>query len=127
MSRAASSSQKPSARGREMSSSCQAGPVSRRLIEKSLAAAKQEFGVQSSADWLNGYYQYANRLAHLSFLRRNNVDAWLVFLYFTGDQDIKGPASEAEWKAHIDQAHAHLGLIKKTPGVVSLFYPVGGL
>ena len=115
------------AHGSEMASSCQAGAVSRHIINRSIEEAKKQFLARSGSDWLNGYYQYANRLAHLSFLRQHNIDAWLVFLYFTGDEDMKGPVSESEWIPHIDKAHAHLGLAQHPPAVVTLFHSVKDL
>ena len=37
-------------------------------------------------DWKCGFYQYANRLAHLYFLREKaHKEAYLVFLYFVDD------------------------------------------
>jgi hypothetical protein len=49
--------------------------------------------------WAEGFYQLANRLAHLHFLRKNGVKAWLVLINFIGDRDMEGPSSEAEWRA----------------------------
>ncbi len=115
------------AHGAEMSSSCQAGEKSRRTIIQSIEASKLSLGAMSGSDWLKGYYQYANRLAHLEFLHANQVDAWLVFLYFMGDDDMNGPHSEAEWMPYINAAHKHLGLSKNSRGVVSIFQDVRDL
>ena len=42
--------------------------------------------MRSTCDWSGTFYQYANRLAHLYLLHElNDVDAWLVFVYFVGD------------------------------------------
>ena len=47
--------------------------------------------VTSTTDWTKCFYQYANRLAHLYFLKElNGIDAALVFVYFTGDTTING-------------------------------------
>lgn len=108
----------------EMASACQAGPASRQKIEKACAAAKQVVRAEPGSDWLAGYYQYANRLAHLGFLREHGVEAWLVFLYFTEDSEMSGPASEAEWRPFIDAAHRHLGLKEHVPWVASVFQSV---
>lgn len=51
------------------------------------------------ADWAVVFYQLANRLAHLHFLRSRGVPAWLVLVSFIGDTDIKGPQTAAEWEA----------------------------
>ncbi len=54
-------------------------------------------------------YQYANRLAHLYFLKEiNHIDARLVFVYFVNDHQMHGPRSESEWKKAIDKVHQHL-------------------
>jgi hypothetical protein len=111
----------------EMASSCKAGPASRQKIEKACAAAKQTLGANPDSDWLAGYYQYANRLAHLGFLRDNGIEAWLVFIYFTGDSEMAGPATQSEWCPFIDAAHRHLGLKEHAPWVVSVFQPVAGI
>lgn len=108
----------------ELASSCQAGLASRQKIQKACAAAKQVLGADASSDWLAGYYQYANRLAHLGFLREHGVEAWLVFLYFTEDFEMAGPASHAEWRPFIEAAHRHLGLKENAPWVVSVFQAV---
>lgn len=108
----------------EMASSCHAGTTSRQIISRSVNAVKLALDVKPGSDWLNGYYQYANRLAHLSFLQQNGVDAWLVFLYVTGDLEMKGPVSAAEWSPFIQRAHAHLGLTQKPKGVATIFIDV---
>ena len=108
----------------EMASSCQAGPASRQKIERACAAAKQILRADPSSDWLDGYYQYANRLAHLGFLREHGVEAWLVFLYFTSDVEMAGPASQSEWQPFIAAAHRHLGLKEHAPWVASVFQPI---
>jgi hypothetical protein len=111
----------------EMASTCQASTESRNTIVKACDGAKGLLGAPPSADWLTGYYQYANRLAHLGFLRSHGVDAWLVFLYFTGDADMGGPANKEEWKPHLDAAHRHLGLPSRPEAVVDVFLAVDRL
>ena len=115
------------AHSKEMASTCQAGTASKRIISKSLDNVKAQLGAKAGADWLCGYYQYANRLAHLCMLREHGVDAWMVFLYFCGDSGMQGPASEMEWRPHIEMTHQHLGLNSHTPYVVTLFYGVENL
>ncbi len=107
----------------EMASTCQASPKSRARIEAALNEAKAAFGAASGADWLTGYYQYANRLAHLHFLRRAGAKAWLVFLYFTNDEEMQGPDSETIWRTHLEVVHKHLGFPQEThlSGVINVF------
>jgi hypothetical protein len=116
------------AHGDEMRSSCHAyAERSLGKIGRAIDKTKAQLGVQPDRDWLNGYYQYANRLAHLTFLRESGVDAWLIFLYFVGDEDMEGPADEAGWKSYLDEAYAHLGLPSKVPGVVTMYQSIDEL
>lgn len=89
--------------------------------------AKRVLGAGEDADWLDGYYQYSNRLSHLAFLRERGVDAWMVFLCFVGDAEMHGSCSEAEWLPHIKAAREHLGLSQDVPGCVNLFAAVDDL
>jgi hypothetical protein len=66
--------------------------------------------VAPKTSWSAQYYQYANRLAHLSFLREQGVNAHLVFLYLTGDTEMRGPSTPEKWLVAIGAAHQALGL-----------------
>ena len=89
----------------------QASGPSRDTIQESLWKVQEFLGVDRSIPWTGKFYQYANRLAHLYLLRElNEVNANLVFVYFIGDKDVKGPNSEAEWKAALTIAKGVLGL-----------------
>ena len=112
------------AHGQEMASSCQAGKESRKLIAGALDSCKRAFDAKIESDWMNGYYQYANRLAHLHFLQSRGIDACLVFLYFVGDSDIGGPSSEREWTPFIEAAQSHLGISMHRHGMVTVFQSV---
>jgi hypothetical protein len=72
---------------------------------------------------------YANRLAHLTFLREQGVKAWLVFVYFYGDSEMSGPTSPEEWTNRFDAVHKHLGYEGdlSSRGVVNVFIPVDAL
>ena len=115
---------------RELAATCQAGPESHARTERALARAKAELGADPSADWLRGYYQYANRLAHLQFLRAHNVPAALLFVYFTGDANMDGPASREAWAPVLADVYRHLGFpgdALPMPGVVNVYVDVGVL
>jgi hypothetical protein len=79
------------------------------LIRATLASVKRDLCVPAERDWLRRYYQFANRLAVLHFLMRNNVNARLLFIYFIGDKRPDGiscPQSEAAWEQPLmDQAN----------------------
>jgi hypothetical protein len=118
------------ARAPELASSCTAvAPASLELIQRSLRETRAALGASHEADWSNGYYQYANRLAHLRFLRDNGVQAYLVFVYFVGDTEMRGPATRAEWKPAIDAAHRHLGFTNasKIANMIDVFVDVAQL
>ena len=69
-------------------------PASLRRIQEAFAETRAFLKVRSETDWSRCFYQYANRIAHLYFLKEvNKVDAVLVFLYFVGDDN--APASSA--------------------------------
>lgn len=102
----------------ELASSCTASsPVSRETIRRSLERAKSYLGVPETVDWMSGYYQAANRLAFLYYLRaRRQIPTWLFFVHFLGDEfEVDGvpqrcPKSEDEWKPTLSEMHTRLGL-----------------
>jgi hypothetical protein len=68
------------------------------MIEAALHQSKAAFGVPQHANWSTPFYQYANRLAHLYYLAGlNEIDAYLVFVYFADAPDVPQPCSAAEW------------------------------
>ncbi|MGB5106554.1 MAG: hypothetical protein WBP29_11775 [Candidatus Zixiibacteriota bacterium] len=96
-----------------VSPACGASEPAMTLIRKSLNETREFLGVTTGTDWAGTYYQYTNRLAHLYLLRvRNNIPAWLVFVYFLNAQDVKGPTTIQEWKNKIGLMHDQLGLGK---------------
>jgi hypothetical protein len=107
----------------EMDSNCHASQGSRLLIQQSLAQAKTAYGAKPEADWLIGYYQSASRLAHLHFLRRNGIPAWLGLVYFLNDHDMSGPQTSEGWQQDLALVYGHLGLASfgQIPGVVNIF------
>jgi hypothetical protein len=95
----------------EMVTSTSASPVSLERIRGALAETHGFLRARPGADWTTGFYQYANRLAHLYLLRvLNGVPAWLVFVDFVGDREIGGPDTAAEWEAATKVLHAALGI-----------------
>jgi hypothetical protein len=107
-----------------------ASPESAARIARSLGEAKPAFGAPMSAEWSKTYYQYANRLAHLYLLReRNQVDAFLAFIYFTGAIEVQGPAERSGWTGAIRTAHEALqvGTRPLTPFVVEVFIDISHL
>jgi hypothetical protein len=76
--------------------------------------------------WLRPYYQTANRLAALHWLRRElGVDrAWLAYLCFLNDPTHSSPklrSTRKQWDAAFAVAHAHLGLEEPVPNYAHVF------
>ena len=93
-----------------------AGPKSKILIEKSISETQAFLGIDQDIPWTGKLYQYTNRLAHLYLLRElNGIDAYLVFAYFIGNEDVNGPKTVAEWKAALTVAKKVLGLGERHP------------
>lgn len=85
-------------------------------IENSISAVKQFMGVDQEIPWIGKLYQFANRLAHLYLLRElNGVDAYLVFVYFIGDDDVSGPSTIAEWKSAMTVVKRVFGISSRNP------------
>ena len=82
------------------------------LILKSLGEVKNYLSPNSPVDWSRGFYQYANRLAHLYLLRQNSLPAYLVFVYFLNDSEMAGPATIDQWKGAIELLHTYLGITR---------------
>ena len=103
-------------------------------IRKAFDETRAFLRVRSKTDWSECFYQYANRLAHLYFLRElNKLDAVLVFVYFVGDTTVsdKYPISHEGWQAAIALASHHLGIRAHSPWirdhVADVFIDVGDL
>jgi hypothetical protein len=85
------------------------------FVSTLLNMGRTDEDARSGADaWLEGYYQYANRLATLYFLLSAGKPTHLVFLYFCGDAHPKGqfdcPSTPQEWQPTIAKVKTHLGL-----------------
>ena len=88
---------------------------SREKIRAAFDLVGEALGATGGADWTDRFYQYANRLAHLYFLRGGGVDASLLFVDFVNDEDMRGPKDPAEWLAAFRAADDALGLPKRHP------------
>lgn len=71
----------------------QARGVSREDIEGSLGKVVASLDATPLVPWTEGFYQLANRLAQLWFVRQQSVDARLVLVDVLGDADMGGPAT----------------------------------
>jgi hypothetical protein len=96
-----------------LSPATQAGPQSLASIKASLDHVANALGVKAKSPWTDTFYQLANRLAHLWFLRQGGKPAWLVLANFVGDADVHGPQSPREWEAAYLIAGHVMGLPKQ--------------
>ena len=103
-------------------------------IRRAFDETRAFLNVHSKTDWSECFYQYANRLAHLYFLRElNKVDAALIFVYFVGDTTVcdQEPVSHEGWQTAIDLATRHLGIRAHSPwiseNVTDIFIDVGDI
>ena len=93
-----------------------ASPGSLLQIEETLDKVAQHVGANPArAAWTKFFYQIANRIAHLHFLKRNGVSAWLVFVNFLGDKEMGGPTTPEAWEAAYQVAFHVMGLRKDHP------------
>jgi len=83
---------------------------SARKIHKNLQETMRFLGSNAKIDWSYGFYQYVNRLAHLYLLTQNRLPAYLLFVYFINDFEMKGPTTIHEWKGAIKLLHSFLGI-----------------
>ena len=102
---------------RELRSECRAkSHISKDRIESSLSETKTFMNVPERVDWTRPFYQYANRLAHLYLLHAlNEIDAYLVYVYLIGDEDMQGPGTVVpgtvrEWESAVLVEKMALGL-----------------
>lgn len=98
----------------ELCSCCNASNDSRDLIERAFTKTQMEWlKVPRQHQWFSPVYQYANRIAHLCFLRHVlGVQAWLVNVYFLGEK--RRPTSQSQWLDLLPEVHAELGLANTT-------------
>ena len=88
-----------------------AGAESLEKIKESLDKTKRFLNSKSEHDWSSTFYQYTNRLAHLYLLRElNDLPAYLIFIYFVNDEEMKGPKSIDEWVGAIKLLHSFFGI-----------------
>lgn len=88
-----------------------AGTTVKAQIGAAMEEVVERLGAVGTLDWSATFYRYTSRLAHLHLLGElNGIPAWLVFVYFTGASDVRGPESEEEWRATLNQMHRALGL-----------------
>jgi hypothetical protein len=91
-------------------------------IRRALDETKGHLGVPEEVEWTGRYYQLANRLAFLYYLRvRRSLPAWLLSIYFLGDRfesggrEIVGPTDPEGWREPMKVAEEYLSLPSDHP------------
>ena len=95
-----------------MTDPSQASEASLEVIRAAFSRVQCDLGCKPGGDWARIFYQYANRLAHLWWLRGRGVNAHLLFVSFLGDETpgIGGPNAPEIWSAAFQLADYALGL-----------------
>ena len=89
-------------------------PESINKISISFDKVKKYLNISNDIDWTGTFYQYVNRIAHLYYLReKNDIKAYLLFIYFINDITVHGPKTKDEWLGVIQVMECYLGLDKK--------------
>lgn len=98
---------------------CGAEKDRRAKITAALDRAKEYFGADKGNDWLDRYYQMANRLAFICFLNEVcGVKAKLLGIYFLGGMDkakstdkrAKSVKHIQDWREAINEEYTALGI-----------------
>lgn len=107
----------------EMRSACRARRQSRRRIEVALSRTRSELGAPEGCAnaWIDSYYQLANRLAHLLWLRRAGAPAWLILLCILDDEHHIATTRDA-WDSGLADVRDELGIdVSAIEGVAHIF------
>jgi hypothetical protein len=88
------------------------GPESKVIISKAFESTKKRFQISSPNSWFEKYYQYANRLAFVSFMLDNDIDCTLLNIYFINGWPNKpeNVSTVKPWKDQIAEADKYLGI-----------------
>lgn len=92
----------------EMRSACKASDGARVRIVSALESTIAARGASGTTTWTTAYYQLANRIAWLDWLRDERVDARLVLLSIIGDPH--RPTTEAAWRDALETVWNEMGL-----------------
>lgn len=93
-------------------------------IERALIKAAVELGATNTDPWMGPLYQYANRLAHVSFLRKHGVSAYMVNVCFYDDPKPSRRTSEQEWQIAAAALKREMGFAGATPNwLADIFLP----
>ena len=106
----------------ELESTSGAGKESKAKIENAFKETQNFFGIETKNNWLEKYYQLANRLAFIHFMQKNNVDISLLNIYFINGwpNDMKkNVPSKNIWDEKINEEYNYLGINQKAKNYIS--------
>lgn len=116
----------------EIHSECKAKPHGGlSLIKSSLSETAIAIEVTDISAWLTDYYQLANRIAVVHFLKEHGYNPHLILVYFVGDSystSRKSPQRPEEWAIPLAQQKKAMGLPDShslSPNVHELYLHVG--
>jgi hypothetical protein len=92
---------------------CGAKEPSRTKIEEAFKSVQKTLNIKGRhLDWMEWFYQYNNRMAHLTFLREQKVHAFLVNVCFINDcrDGVFAPDCEKAWESALYLMKTMLGL-----------------
>jgi hypothetical protein len=91
------------------------------LINTSISNTKSYYSNSKKAYWHMPFYQYANRLAHLYYLKElNQLNAYLIFIYFCNAPDVDRPTNKDEWIGHIRTVEKVFALNSKCKNKINI-------
>lgn len=99
--------------GEFLTPACQAKGASHARIADAMSQVRIGLGAGAGADWMQTYYQYANRLAHLWWFHLHGIKAQLVLVGFLNDEEMGGPRHAEVWEAAYRCADYALGLPRR--------------
>lgn len=111
--------------GEFCSGSCQAeATASIAQIKQSLAWTANAIGASDLFETVgfHAFYQYANRLAHVAWLKDQGVEAYLVLVGFVHDGSMPGTTTHEAWEAAYKVADQALGIPRKHPLSASIIH-----
>ena len=97
------------------SPSAATAPQSVAQIARAFRQVKAALGADERSDWSRVFFQYANRLAFLWWLRARGIDAHCLFVSFLGDTEMGAPGRAETWEALFRAADHALGLSPRHP------------
>ena len=79
-------------------------------IEEAINRTQNELGIVPRRDWLQGHYQFCNRVVALNHLLAHGVPARLVFVDFCGDTHFADRAmAPQDWQPSLRALEQHVG------------------